>query len=151
MTSLPSSRNLRAKARPMPAEPPVIRIVRSVSFIRSFRNCLDKIMVIIQSMQKKSKAPQKMISHIGQHLLPVGRVGKNASYGYGTDHCGKDDDEVTLPLCCRPSRHELHPTLRAIFDQAGDSFSDIEVGTRQLRRSSRDRTTGIGMHPMRLC
>src|SRR6266581_3358437 len=33
MTSLPSSTNLRAKARPMPVEPPVIRMVRLVSFI----------------------------------------------------------------------------------------------------------------------
>src|SRR5579859_5464517 len=134
MTSLPNSRNLRAKARPMPAEPPVIRIVRPVSFIRSFRNCLAKIMVIIQSMQKKSKTPQKMISHIGQRLLPVGRVGKNASYGHGTVHCSKDEDEVPLPLCCCPSRHELHPTLRAVFDQAGDSSSDTEFGARHFRR-----------------
>src|SRR5579859_6529244 len=34
MTWLPSSLNLRANARPIPAEPPVIRIVRPVSFIR---------------------------------------------------------------------------------------------------------------------
>ena len=33
MTSFPSSANLRAKARPIPAEPPVMRIVRLVSFI----------------------------------------------------------------------------------------------------------------------
>src|SRR5437879_5003313 len=37
MTSLPSSRNFRAKARPMPAEPPVIRIVPPVSFMRVLR------------------------------------------------------------------------------------------------------------------
>src|SRR5439155_19693575 len=44
MTWLPSSRNLRAKARPMPAEPPVIRIVRPVIFIRllcSFDFCQE--------------------------------------------------------------------------------------------------------------
>src|SRR6266496_1702986 len=128
MTSLPSSRNLRAKARPMPAEPPVIRILLPVSFIRSFRNCLDKIMTIIQPMQKKSKAAQKMISHIGQHLLPVARVGKDAGNRHGTRHCTKNDEEILQTLRRSPARHELHPPLRAIFDQAGNSFSNPEFG-----------------------
>src|SRR5438874_12469980 len=44
MTWLPRSRNLRANARPIPAEPPVIRIVRPMIFIRllcSFDFCKE--------------------------------------------------------------------------------------------------------------
>ena len=75
-----------------------------------------------------------MISHIGQHLLPVGTVGKDAGHRHGTDHRSKNEDEVPLPLCYRPSRHELHPPLRAIFDQAGNSLSNTKFGARHLRR-----------------
>ena len=76
MTSFPSSTNLSAKARPMPAEPPVMRMVRPVRFIRFlsslhssylanlfgphesvFRSrMLYGIMNIIQTSQKKFKS-----------------------------------------------------------------------------------------------
>ena len=57
----------------------------------------------------------------------------------------KNDDEVPLPLCCGPSRHELHPPVRTLFHQAGDSFSDTEFGASNFRRQRRNRATGVGM------
>src|SRR5439155_24289661 len=166
ITSLPSSRNLRAKARPIPAEPPVIRMVRPVSFItvlsyvfvcgkstlfRSLRDYLSvshdhRIISVILWMQKKSKAVQKMISYASQHSFPIDRLGKNAGYRYGSRHRTKNDEEVSLPLRCGPSRHELHPAIP--FDQPGNSFSNTEFGAGHLRGQRRNRTASIRMITM---
>ena len=86
-----------------------------------------------------------MISNAGQHFLPVGRLGKNTGNGYGTRHRTKNDEKVSLPLCCRCSRHEVHPPIRKLFHQAGNSFSDTELGASNLRRQRHNRAAGVGM------
>src|SRR4051812_13251500 len=127
MTSLPSSRNLRAKARPIPAEPPVMRMVRPVSFIRVlshlpvllsqtlFSRCEiafcprvhDRITSVIQPMQKKSKAVQQVISYTGQHSFPGRRFAKDAGNGHRAHHRTENHVEISLFLGCGLSWHEL--------------------------------------------
>ena len=82
-----------------------------------------------------------MILHIGQHLLPVGRVGKNARNGHGTRHRTIDHEKVLLSLSCRCSWHDLYPLLH----QAGNSLSDAQLGASHLRRQRRNRAAGVGM------
>jgi hypothetical protein len=75
-------------------------------------------MSIIQTMQKKSKAPQKMISHIGQYLLPIGRLRKDTGNGYRTRDRAKNDKEASLsvrraPTTFRQSAGSLQGPLAA--------------------------------------
>jgi hypothetical protein len=95
--------------------------------------------------RKRSKAVQKMISHNSQHSFSIGALGENTDYRHGTRHRTKNDAKVLLSLCCRRSRHELHPLSRPIFHQAGNSFPDSEFGASNLRRQRRNRAVGIGM------
>src|SRR5882724_2323544 len=106
---------------------------------------LHWIITIIQWLQKESKTVQKMASHTRQHLLPVCRLGKKTGNGHGTRHGTENDEEVSLPICCGHSRHELHPPVRTLFHQAGNSLPNTEFGASNLRRQRRDRATGVGM------
>src|SRR5947207_1418227 len=134
MTSLPSSRNLSAKARPIPAEPPVMRMVRFLRFIIVLSSICHEIICILQWLQKKrtkkqnSKAVQKVISHTCQHLLPISGIAKNTGNGHGSCHCTENDKEVSFPLCCGCSWHEFHP----IPHQTGTPFSDIQLSASDL-------------------
>src|ERR1044071_4210027 len=110
---------------------------------------LHWITCIIQWLQKNfSKAAQKMVSHTRQDLLPVCRPGKKASNGHCTRHGAENDEEVLFSFSCGHSRHELHPSVRTLFHHAGNSFSNAELGTGNLRRQRCDRTAGIGMITM---
>src|SRR4051794_33308067 len=121
----------------MPAEPPVIRIVRLLSFITvlsdyekhlnsahwNFSDSADSIpepsdpggaisdYVDNPIDAKKLEALQKMISNTSQQLLPVGRFGKNTGDGYGARHRAIDKQQVLLSLPCRCSRHNIDPLL----------------------------------------
>jgi hypothetical protein len=95
--------------------------------------------------KKNSKAVQKMIPHTGQHLLPVGRLGKKTGNGNGARHRTKNGEKVSLPLCYGKSRHEFHPPIRAPFHHSGNSFSNTEFGARNLRRQRRNGAACVGM------
>src|SRR5438309_11730833 len=86
-----------------------------------------------------------MISHARQYSLLVSRLSKNARNGYGPRHRTKNEEGVSLALCCGPARHELHPPLGALFNQAGNPFFNTEFGARHLSRQSCHRAASIGM------
>jgi hypothetical protein len=50
--------------------------------------------------RKISKAVQKMIPHVCQRFLPVGRLGKQTGNGHSAYHRTENDEEIPLPLCC---------------------------------------------------
>src|SRR5437867_2130854 len=162
MTWLPSSRNLRAKASPMPAERPVMRTVRPLRFIR-FLSCPLSVATRVfllangsfspprvllfgsrtlvwddahnpNGAKKTSEAGQKVVADAGQHSFPVGRLGQKTRNRHGARHRTKDDEEVALPLFRGASRHEHRPRIRKLLDQAGSSFLDSQFGAGNLRR-----------------
>src|SRR5436309_7228002 len=141
MTSLPSSTNLRAKASPMPLEPPVIRMVCPVSFIESpFIATYIGLCMESNGRKKISEAVQKVVSHTVQHFLPLRRVGKNPGNGYGARHRTENDEKVSFPLFRGNSRHKLDPR----FHQAGNSFPYTGFGASNLSRQRRHRAAGVG-------
>src|SRR5215469_5019676 len=102
-------------------------------------------MCIILLRQKISKATQNVISHANQYSLPVGRLSKDAGNGHGPGHGTKNDIEISLPLRCCRSRHEINPPMRMLFHQAGNSFPNSDFGASNLRCQRRNRATGVRM------
>ena len=64
----------------------------------------------------------------------LGLVLKVRGVDYGTRHRTKNNRKVLLAVRGSPSRHELHPPLRAVLDQAGNSLPNTELGARHFRR-----------------
>src|SRR5688500_13089489 len=142
MTSLPSSRNLSAKASPMPAEPPVMRMVRLLRFIRFLSYPASLFFDLVCSWdyvrnpnvaKKLSEADQKIISDAVQHSLPVGRLGQKARNRHSARNRAKNDKKVALPLTWGRTRHELGPAIRKLLHQVCSSFSNTQFGAGNLR------------------
>src|ERR1041384_1296313 len=68
--------------------------------------------------RKVSKTVQEMVPDARQHFLPVGRLRKKAGNCRRSSHRAENDEEISLPLWCGRTRHELHPPFRAVFHHA---------------------------------